>query len=781
MRGDPQALAPETLLVFELKGALSAFAQAISKVRGLELIDEEELAEDGDDTPTLYMMVPNRVALRQIVSLWDRWQSGQQDLGTGFAPWRDAFALLRNIRRWDASDRVAPGDRRFLEEDVEFADPSGTIDLEIELVFRKGENDAARDLAELRAALAAAGGSILSVSRIPEIAYHAIAARLPVPQVRALLEARGIATVNSVMHIRPQSVATELNIADPAPSTPTRSPLPDQPPILAVFDGYPMTGHRLLRDRMIVEDIFDLEEDALVQNRVHGTAMASLIIHGDRNREDAALPRPIHFVPMISSQVGREQFPAGSLVVDMVYRAVLALRGEGGSAPHVLIINISLGNSRRPFHGRMSAWARMLDRLAYTYGILFVVSAGNQIEPFAINTFSTRTEFEEALAPLRATQVKHAVGAEMRNRRIFSPAETINGLTVGSCNMDFVAPHDRRASRANIDPYGDLKTANPSSSLGPGFADATKPDVIMNGGREHLRVTSSGGGIVVEPCGPTRQHGLKVAAPPAGGREDSDGFTDGTSAAAALVSRTGHRVHDALQAIYGDSFTRLPVQQRAALLKALLVHSAQWPVDGAALIKSTLGPPDSRQHVRQKDNIRRFLGYGLVDPDLAISCTSDRATFWATGTISADREQTISIPIPAVFGGRAVPHHLRATLAWFTPTLPGRQTYRTVRLRVLKPDDLGALRIDPAKGQPDENQTARGTVFTRCWEGVRAAVLRETMFADLIVQRQPHIGQPIDEPVAYGLAVTLAMPGVEQVYEQARQQLEERVRPRPRP
>ena len=60
LRSDPAALAPERLLVFEVRGAISEFANAVRKVPGLELVDEEELASDDDDkAPVAYLMVPD--------------------------------------------------------------------------------------------------------------------------------------------------------------------------------------------------------------------------------------------------------------------------------------------------------------------------------------------------------------------------------------------------------------------------------------------------------------------------------------------------------------------------------------------------------------------------------------------------------------------------------------------------------------------------------------------------------------------------------------------------
>jgi hypothetical protein len=59
------------------------------------------------------------------------------------------------------------------------------------------------------------------------------------------------------------------------------------------------------------------------------------------------------------------------MIVDVIYSAVMAMReGAEATAPRVVIVNLSLGNPRRPFHGQLSPWARLLDRLAYRFGLL---------------------------------------------------------------------------------------------------------------------------------------------------------------------------------------------------------------------------------------------------------------------------------------------------------------------------------------------------------------------------------------------------------------------------
>jgi hypothetical protein len=764
LRADATALAPERLLVFEVRGTIGTFADAVRRVPGLELVDEEEIQSDEQDKqPIVYLMVPDLAALRNIESLWRRWRAGH--LVRGETAWSDLFERLRDLRPWGPADRVQPYEANTLAAEIGGLEEDEFVRLEIELVFRADEAAAAENGETVIAAVGAHGGRLVSQVRIADIAYHALLVDLPVRAVRQIIRQApdGIAGLESVMYIRPQSVATGIEVDDPLqPDLVAIAPRALGEPILALLDGVPVANHRLLADHVRIDDPFDLVPDALVTQRRHGTAMASLIVHGDRNRIEPSLPRQIHVVPVMGKG---DAFPRDRLVIDIIFLAVTRLRA---TAPSVLIVNLSLGNARRPFHGQLSAWARLIDRLAQRFGLLFIVSAGNQAEQFGVTAYPTSLAYEAAAGLDRATATVAALHNIAADRRLLSPAETVNGVTVGACNDDAVSPADRALARALIDPFPDHRSANPSSSLGPGFANAVKPDILMPGAREHLQVVRSHDYIDVRPSRPSRGAGLRVAAPPANGRENLDGYTNGTSAAAALASRTCHRIHDALEATYGAEFLGLPSINRAVLLKALLVHPARWPDEMAKLIRRTTGPAGSGQASRQKDNIRRFLGYGCVDADDAVACASDRATFFATGMLQRDRTATIAVPVPAAIGGQARPHLLAATLAWFTPVSPGRKNYRSCRLKILEPTEIGALRVAAHSNQPDGNQTNRGTVFTRCWSGESAPIVGPDMKIALQVQRDPDQAALVDEPIIYGLAVTLAMPGELRIYEQVR-------------
>jgi hypothetical protein len=231
-----------------------------------------------------------------------------------------------------------------------------------------------------------------------------------------------------------------------------------------------------------------------------------------------------------------------------------------------------------------------------------------------------------------------------------------------------------------------------------------------------------------------------------------------------------------LESAYGLEFLNMPPINRAVLLKALLVHPARWPDDMAELIRRTIGPTGRGQASRQKDNIRRFLGYGSVDADDAVACAADRATFFATGSLQRYRTTTIAVPVPLAIGGQARPHALTATLAWFTPVSPGRKSYRSCKLKILDPAEIDALAVKAHANQPDGNQTNRGTVFTRCWSGQSAPRVDPNMTIALQVQREPDQAAVIDEAVVYGLAVTLAMPGEVRLYDEVRARIAQPIR-----
>src|SRR5262249_44259079 len=149
------------------------------------------------------------------------------------------------------------------------------------------------------------------------------------------------------------------------------------------------------------------------------------------------LDRPIYFVnvmyaPGIPGQ--GERFP-NRLPGDLFHEAIIRLKdGTDATAPSVIIVNASLGDRNKPFTGHMSGWARVLDYLSYQYGVLFVVSAGNQFAPLKTDNIGT-AEFEQLGALEKAKTALQASGQSLSERRILAPAESVNSLTVVACTV----------------------------------------------------------------------------------------------------------------------------------------------------------------------------------------------------------------------------------------------------------------------------------------------------------------------------------------------------------
>jgi hypothetical protein len=215
---------------------------------------------------------------------------------------------------------------------------------------------------------------------IPEIAYHGALIDVPLAALPELITRRTVrlALADDLMFLRPQSVLSGPTEVEPVEdqTLETRAGRPPAlEPIAALLDGVPVQAHSLLRDRILLDDPDDLQARAVVARRVHGTAMASLIIHGDLNAAEQPIARPVYVRPlMMAPAAGHEQTDGNRLLVDTIYRAILRIKGSEGeeaTAPTVFLVNLSMGDTRRPFAGMVSPLARLLDFLSEKYGIVY--------------------------------------------------------------------------------------------------------------------------------------------------------------------------------------------------------------------------------------------------------------------------------------------------------------------------------------------------------------------------------------------------------------------------
>lgn len=788
-RDDPASIAPERAIVFEIAGQLKDF-YAQAQALGLEYLgDYEEDIEPSEDfhdkkkpekliAGRIYLAMPDVRALQELLGLWARYQRGQR-MPDGKGEWRELFSLLIDVRPWGPQDRVPAETIAYWRESLHY-DPEKAVRFEVELWFHEGADRRAHAFAKIEDEVRTMGGAIVHHATIPAIRYDAALIDVPPDQVQELIEHPGIrlARVDEIMFLRPQSVARHRQRdeaeGDDAPEGVDAAPLPAGEAVAALLDGLPIQNHIRLAGRITVDDPDGLDANYPVNRRAHGTAMASLIIHGDLSLGQAPLPGRLLVRPVMEpDDGGSEQTPPNRLLVDVIHRAVRRIKvGEGeeaATAPGVILINLSLGDRWRPFARVMSPLGRLLDFLAYRYHVLFLVSAGNVTDRLVIPDYSSAQEFEDADPVEREKAILSALNANKSQRTLFSPAESVNAVTIGAAHMSPVFNGDLPANL--IDPFTHEDLPNIVSAMGLGYRKAVKPDLLFEGGRMPVRVVGAGDSVTIAPADrPARLFGARAAGPDLIGGTRHEDYICGTSVANALATRAGHRIYDVLiDGAGGSNHDDLPAEYQALAIKALLVHGADWGSKGE-MLDSFFQPQGVGQHVARRDNIARLLGFGVPDIERVIDCTENRATLLGIGSIAADSALLYRIPIPAGLDGQRAFRTLTTTLAWFTPINARHQGYRRAALDLSPGTDEKYWITDKREPcQPSDKAVVRGSVFHERRTGARAAVLVDNGELFLRVSCRATAGA-LEEQIPYALAISFEV-GIEtgiQVYDEIR-------------
>lgn len=794
LRQDPEAIAPERAIVFEVTESLEKFHDGARRI-GLEYLadDGRDIEPDEDfhwtdrrDGPIpgrVYFAMPDLEALRQLVRLWQRYKAGRR-MEPGFGLWTQFFGLLAGVRAWGPQDRLTAETLAVWQERLDDA-PDAPVRLEVELWYRETSESRQASLRRFGTAVQAFGGTMVHHASIPDIRYHAALIDLPAVHVRDLVADPTVtlARMDEIMFIRPQSMAIFTADGDREDDlAPVETGGAGRlPPIAALLDGLPVQNHRRLANRLVVDDPEGLEPTYPVAARKHGTEMASLIIHGDINRGDSPLNRPLHVRPIMEPvwtlDGWDERTPGARLLVDHVYRAVRRMKegdaGETPTAPAVFLINLSMGDESRPFSGPISPWARLLDHLAYRYNVLFLVSAGNSLEPLDLPGFADWQDFEAATPDEREAALFAAIETRKAIRTILSPAEAMNVLTVGAAHQDAVPPEGPPSLGMDAIAKSDLP--NLSSRLGLGFRKVIKPDLLAEGGREHVRWTSTRPLHVAPVTRAMRAFGLRAAAPDAGGDLSRTALTSGTSAATALATRAGHRVFDALMDTADNAMLAdTPPQYLPLIVKALLVHGTAWGDGSSVLERLSAG-----KHHAKKDNISRYMGHGVLDAARLVACTAERATLIGYGEMAPGAASLCRIPLPPSLQGIRDPRSVTVTLAWFSPVNPRHQGYRMVALEA-KPggDERLSLGVTRSKAQPHDKAIARGTVFHDRREGKMAVPFVDDGDMLVRVAARQTAGEFTDQiPYALAVSIEVGVGSTLPVYDEVRAAVVARIKP----
>ena len=303
----------------------------------------------------------------------------------------------------------------------------------------------------------------------------------------------------------------------------------------------------------------------------------------------------------------------------------------------------------------------------YKYRVLFIVSAGNH--PDEIETGIDFNNFKNLSGEEKDSIIIKFIDQDIRNKRLLSPAESMNALTVGAIFAD----------NNDENPIGSLaKLCSDNipavySSFGSGINNAIKPDIFFPGGRNFVHEDYMHRGMVKWRESSTRAPGISSAAPGLTmGAIVNKAFSFGTSDATALVTNKAQECYAVLDEIFmKETGMGVPNEYVAVLIKAMLAHGASWNgwdkmFQGVLNISGT----------NAKNALHRYLGYGEPDVDKVKECTKEQVTLIGFGDIAQDKAFIYSIPIPIEFHEKRLKRKLTVTLAYLSPIHPSSIKYR---------------------------------------------------------------------------------------------------------
>ena len=339
----------------------------------------------------------------------------------------------------------------------------------------------------------------------------------------------------------------------------------------------------------------------------HGTEVASRIIFGDMQREQATQPLLAACSYFnVGLTAGRE--PTTGKTVMHAKDVVPAMAAVVRQARDVRVFNLSidadksLADMDEQERRNVIKMVEDLDNFVFENDVIVVVAAGNS-----------------DLGALPNTPYPRHVGDERWKLRSWS--RSFNALTCGG-TVPRVC-EGAVAHRANA--------PSPFSRIGPGFADAPKPDFCAQAGdcRADYRPVAGGGVLALDESGYVVE-------------------TMGTSFAAPLLAREAALALDYLQRHHRPEGGRI----LAVTVKAFLAATARLPELPAGF----------------KPLVKRALGRGFASAD-DVRIPSERSTrfVWQGYVPSRSQKVRVQIPIPKAWLTAAQQPELRVTCASDSP------------------------------------------------------------------------------------------------------------------
>jgi subtilisin family serine protease len=539
------------------------------------------------------------------------------------------FGNILKIRPYDFRDR--PGSRLRLWLNTDGSDENLLLD--VNLWYPGTAEEAASWIEEISIGVRSLEGEVLDT-------FVSAAAGIAVMRVR--VDRNGIQQLLHVDYVAGIELLPPAPRRNTAPSELSADDIGTVPaaertaPVVGLVDSGVLSSHPLL-EGSIVDTV--AASPALINGldrHGHGTAVASIILHGslESGIREGRWPSPICAVLSVRIFDENLMLPQASLAESELEDALRYL-----ARANVRVVNLSLGDSDIVYSGgRAPSLAALLDSLARELRLVLVVPTG-RVAPV------------EYYFPFDADMADRYVEKLLddSDTGLLDPAPSALALTVGGS----VPPS--RASGLHLEPLGNPGWPAPFSRRGPGIGGAVKPEFHAEAGtlaqdRNDLSLA--------------QVDALAIAV--ADGRPSSSGVvsTDvGSSLSAPLVTR----IVAGIETQYPTATSNL---LRALALQSAVPSSVQFP-DGGATSDSN-----------RADRIRNLLGYGKADLLRAVSSAEREVVLIAEEVISVDDVHLYAVPIPDAFfvPGRA-DRGLTVSLAYDPPVRARRLDYLGNRMK----------------------------------------------------------------------------------------------------
>lgn len=404
----------------------------------------------------------------------------------------------------------------------------------------------------------------------------------------------------------------------------------DSAPLVGLVDSGIASAHPLITPAAAAVEALSGAIPDGEDRHGHGTMVAGLLLYG---RLDVAINRgtplrPICRVISVSVLDSQNLFPEEELWERDLAEAVEWCAQQGAR-----IINLSVGDSRRPLHGpKQNPAAAIIDQLAREHDLAIFVAAGNSRPADYLTEVN-----EEALLSYPEILVRDS------EARVIDPGSSALALTVGGLTEAAAATGIATKEVVSRRPFGKPGWPSPLTRTGPGVGGSVKPELVELAGTvglEEGQIVSNDAELNV--ISTVLRDGSLL------------GHDNGVSFATPLASRVAAAVAARFPEFSGE------------LLRALTLLSTQ-PIDTGFIQAEK--PSIKAQAALQLG------GFGRPSIARAIESQPHRAILIAENTIDINGVHVYEIPIPSSFLETGGERGIDVALAFSPRTRLGRLDY----------------------------------------------------------------------------------------------------------